>query len=466
MANLKLDTLPLTSLKGVGPALAKKFEQLGISSVEDLLFHLPLRYEDRTKITPIRQAHLGQVVQLEGEIGSSSIQFGRRRSLQCVLVDKTGIIHLRFFHFSAAQKNSLAEGTRIRCYGEVRRGRSGLEIYHPEYRVLQAGQEEPVPDTFTAIYPSTEGLQQGRLRNVINQALSLLDRADELQDFLPTDLVKRFKLFGLTESIKLIHRPPLDAPLEWMNSDTNPGAQRLAFEELLAHRLCMRQFKSLYAQRNAPAFTGGADLIQSFRGNLPFQLTGAQEAAFAEIAADLGRDTPMLRLLQGDVGSGKTVVAALSALTCIASGFQAALMAPTEILAEQHYNNFRNWFEPLGIKLGWLSGKTKGAERKQILADLESGDCQLLIGTHALFQDQVTYRSLGLSKLFSLETVLRTFIQCKFQGIPDFFIRSTISHQIPEINYSASIKACSKRSLWRNSNSVTGSTKASRVGRD
>ena len=396
MASLKLDALPLTYLKGVGPALAKKFKQLGISSVEDLLFHLPLRYEDRTKITPIRQARMGQLVQLEGEIGSSSILFGRRRSLQCVLVDKTGIIHLRFFHFSAAQKNSLAEGTRIRCYGEPRRGRSGLEIYHPEYRVLQPGQEEPVADTFTAIYPTTEGLQQGRLRNVINQALQLLDKADDLQDFVPAQLIEQFQLAGLTESIKLIHRPPLDAPLEWMNSDTNPGAQRLAFEELLAHRLCMRQFKSLYAQNNAPAFKQGAELTQSFRNNLPFQLTAGQEQAFAEIEADLGRETPMLRLLQGDVGSGKTVVSALSALKCLASGYQVALMAPTEILAEQHYDNFRAWFEPLGIAVGWLSGKTKAAQRKQVLTSLENGDCQVLVGTHALFQDKVNYRALGL----------------------------------------------------------------------
>ena len=396
MTTQSLESLPLTRLKGVGTALERKFSQLGISSVEDLLFHLPLRYEDRTRITAIRQARLGEFVQLEGEIGSTTLQFGRRRSLQCLMVDSTGVIHLRFFHFSAAQKNALAEGARIRCYGEVRRGRSGLEIYHPEYRILKAGQEEPVPDTFTAVYPTTDGLQQGRMRGVIKQALSLLDQAGGLKENLPLEIIRQFKLFGLTESIKLIHRPPLDAPLEWMNADTNPGAKRLAFEELLAHRLCMRRFKTLYAQRQAPALKEGGKLVKQFEKTLPFELTTSQRQVSAEIEADLMTSAPMLRLLQGDVGSGKTLVAALSALRCLSSGFQVALMAPTEILAEQHCMSFRTWFGPLGIRVGWLSGKTRAAERKQVLQELTSGECQLLIGTHALFQDQVEYRSLGL----------------------------------------------------------------------
>ena len=396
MTTQSLESLPLTRLKGVGPALERKFSQLGISSIEDLLFHLPLRYEDRTRITPIRQARLGEFVQLEGQIGSTSVQFGRRRSLQCVMVDSTGTIHLRFFHFSAAQKNALAEGVRIRCYGEVRHGRSGLEIYHPEYRILKAGQEEPVPDTFTAVYPTTDGLQQGRMRGVISQALSLLDQAGGLNDCLPPEIIRQFKLFGLTESIRLVHRPPLDAPLEWINADTNPGAKRLAFEELLAHRLCMRRFKTLYAQRRAPALTQGGELVKQFEKTLPFELTTSQRQVTAEIEADLMTSTPMLRLLQGDVGSGKTLVAALSALRCLSSGFQVALMAPTEILAEQHCVSFRAWFEPLGIRVGWLSGKTRAAERKQVLQELTSGECQLLIGTHALFQDRVHYKSLGL----------------------------------------------------------------------
>jgi len=396
MTSQLLESLPLTHLKGVGPALERKFGQLGITSIEALLFHLPLRYEDRTRITAIRQAQLGEFMQLEGKIGSTSVQFGRRRSLQCAVVDSTGVINLRFFHFSAAQKNALTPGARIRCYGEVRRGRSGLEIYHPEYRILKAGKEEPVPDIFTAIYPTTEGLKQGRIRDVIKQALSLLDQAEGLKDCLPEEIIKQFNLFRLTESIKLIHRPPLDSPLEWMSSNANPGARRLAFEELLAHRLCMRRFKALFAQRRAPVLREGSELIKRFEGSLPFKLTASQRQASAEIMDDLMTSTPMLRLLQGDVGSGKTLVAALSSLRCLASGFQVALMAPTEILAEQHCVSFRAWFEPFGIKVGWLSGKTRAAERKQVLQQLLSGECQLLIGTHALFQDQVLYKSLGL----------------------------------------------------------------------
>ncbi|MCG8413822.1 MAG: ATP-dependent DNA helicase RecG [Pseudomonadales bacterium] len=396
MAALNLEQLSLTRLKGVGPALEEKFRQLGIHNVQDLLFHLPLRYEDRTKIHPIRSARVGNVVQLQGEVVSNAIQFGRRRSLHCVLSDGSGLISLRFFHFSAAQKNSLAPGTQIRCYGEVRRGRSGMEIYHPEYKVLRADQEEPIADQLTAIYPTTEGLQQGRLRNVINQALDLLDNSEELVDYLPAAVIKKFSLPPLTESIKLIHRPPIDAPLSWVEAGSNPGQQRLAFEELLSHRLCMRRFKRFNEQQVAPALTDTTELTAQFLSSLQFELTGAQQRAYSEIAQDLSSVSPMLRLLQGDVGSGKTVVSALAALKAISNGYQVALMAPTEILAEQHYMNFMQWLDPLGIRVGWLSGKTKAATRKSTLADLASGTTQLIIGTHALFQESVDYQKLGL----------------------------------------------------------------------
>lgn len=396
MSGLHLENLSLTTLKGVGPALEQKFVQLGITCVQDLLFHLPLRYEDRTKIHSIRSAKIGSTVQLEGEIASSNIQFGRRRSLHCVLTDGSGLISLRFFHFSAAQKNSLAPGTRIRCYGEVRRGRSGLEIYHPEYKVLTQGQEEPITDKLTAIYPTTDGLQQGRLRNVINQALDLLDKAENLQDFLPSSVTERFGLQSLTESIRLIHRPPIDAPLSWVEAGHNPGQQRLAFEELLAHRLCMRQFKRLNDQQQAPALPIVGDSKQVFVSSLPFQLTSGQQQAISEIEHDLGKQCPMLRLLQGDVGSGKTVVAAIAALAAVSNGYQVALMAPTEILAEQHFLNFSQWMGPLRIKLGWLSGKTKGTMRKESLQQISNGEAQLIIGTHALFQDEVHFHKLGL----------------------------------------------------------------------
>ncbi len=396
MTRLQLDQTSLTRLKGVGPALEKKFNQLGIYKVQDLLFHLPLRHEDRTRIHKISSARIGSTVQLEGEIASSAIQFGRRRSLHCVITDGSGIISLRFFHFSASQKNALATGKRIRCYGEVRHGRNGMEIYHPEYKLLDEEQDLPVADTFTPIYPTTEGLQQGRLRNVIGQAVDLLQDAEDLVDYLPAGLVQQRELMPLKDAILLIHRPPLDAPVSWSESHTHPGQQRLAFEELLAHRLCMRRYKRLSDQQQAPAFEDKGSLSSVFLQSLPFELTGAQHNAIAEINKDLAGKHPMLRLLQGDVGSGKTVVAARCALTAIENGFQVAVMAPTEILAEQHLYNFAQWFEPLGVKVGWLSGKSKGSKRKEILEQLANNECQIVIGTHALFQEGVRYGRLGL----------------------------------------------------------------------
>ncbi len=391
-----IDQIPLTRLKGVGPALEKKFNQLGIYNVQDLLFHVPLRYEDRTKISLIGKVNIGDQVQLQGEIVNSAIQFGRRRSLHCVIRDNTGFINLRFFHFSATQKEALRTGKQVRCFGEARRGRSGLEMYHPEYRILEDPENEPVADSLTPNYPTTEGLQQGRLRNVARQALEILEDSGQVQDYLPPDLTHQLGLQSLTEAIKLIHRPPIDTALSWTTEAINPGLRRLAFEELLAHRLCMRRFRNDSKKQSAPQLQADDKLISRYLQNLPFTLTGGQQKAYLQIAQDLASVCPMLRLLQGDVGSGKTVVAALSALHAIGSGYQATLMAPTEILAEQHLLNFRNWFAPLGISVGWLSGKSKGSERRQILDSLAEGSCQLLIGTHALFQNDVAYLRLGL----------------------------------------------------------------------
>lgn len=396
MAKTSLDEIPLTKLKGVGPALEKKFQQLDINNVQDLLFHLPYRYEDRTRVTEIAKINVGEHVQIQGEIVSSNIQFGRRRSLHCVVQDGSGFLSLRFFHFSAAQKQSLAMGNRVRCYGEARRGRTGIELYHPEYKILTDFDELPVEDSLTPIYPATEGLQQARLRNVINQALALIENSPVIKDYLPPELIEKLELEGLTEAIRLLHKPPIDAPLSWVNAGLNPGQKRLAFEELLAHRLCMRRMRNVSNLQRAPQLQADDSLISQYLKSLSFTLTGAQQRAYQEISKDLNGACPMLRLLQGDVGSGKTVVAALTALHAISSGFQAAIMAPTEILAEQHLLNFQQWFTPLGIKVGWLSGKTKGKARTTLLQNLESGQCQLLIGTHALFQDDVVYQKLGL----------------------------------------------------------------------
>ena len=404
-ASQQLDQIPVTRLKGVGAALEKKLNSISIYTLQDLLFHLPFRYEDRSRVADIGSLSVGECAQIQGEVLNTDIQFGRRRSLRCTVKDSSGFITLRFFHFSNAQKNSLAVGSQVRCYGEVRRGKSGLELFHPEYRVVRENEDIVVEDCLTAIYPTTEGLGQGRLRSLATQALAFLPNDAEtqetlvtnsaLQELMPIELIERFKLNSLVDAIKLIHRPPLEAPLGWLSDGKSPGQRRLSFEELLAHRLCMRRFKSAAQQQPAPRFTNSPELVTKFLEALPFTLTNGQLRAYKEIGDDLARACPMLRLLQGDVGSGKTVVAALSALHAIAAGYQVAIMAPTELLAEQHFANFCQWLEPLGINVGWLSGKTKGKARTLQLTSVANGDCQLLVGTHALFQDEVVYTKLG-----------------------------------------------------------------------
>lgn len=390
-----LDAMSPARLKGVGPALEKKLAAIGITSIQDLLFHLPLRYEDRTRITLAARAQIGEYMQFEGEVTSCDLQFGKRRSLRCSLRDSSGSMTLRFFHFSAVQKDSLAVGTQLRVYGEVKHGRAGFELFHPEYKPLSQASQE-VSDTLTPIYPTTEGLMQPRLRSIIGQAVELVVGKDAIEDYLPADLVAKFNLASLTEAIKQIHRPTADAFGGWDRDAPNPGRDRLAFEELLTHRLSLRRLRDDAAAKAAPQFVGENQLIRGFLSALPFELTGGQQRAFAEISEDLARPTPMLRLLQGDVGSGKTVVAALSALRAIDAGYQVALMAPTEILAEQHAVNFRQWFEPLGIEVGWHSGKQKGKPRAEQLERVSAGFCQILVGTHALFQGEVSYAKLGL----------------------------------------------------------------------
>ncbi len=404
VASQQLDKIPVTRLKGVGAALESKLNSIGVYNLQDLLFHLPFRYEDRTRIAAIGSISAGETVQVQGEVLTTDIQFGRRRSLGCTIRDSSGFLTLRFFHFSNAQKNSLAVGSQVRCYGEVRRGRSGLELFHPEYRVVREGEDIVVEDCLTAIYPATEGLGQARLRSIANQALAYLPKAEAsnqipgsaLQELLPRELIDQFELPPLHDAIRLIHRPPIEAPLSWISEGKNPGQHRLSFEELLAHRLCMRRFKSDSQQQAAPQLSDSPTLTKNFLEQLPFTLTNGQQRAYREIRDDLARACPMLRLLQGDVGSGKTVVAALSTLHAIADGYQVALMAPTELLAEQHFANFCQWFQTLDIEVGWLSGKTKGKARAQQLEAVANGDCQLLVGTHALFQDEVVYNKLGL----------------------------------------------------------------------
>jgi ATP-dependent DNA helicase RecG len=391
---------PLTMLKGVGPGIAARLAALHLHTLQDLLFHLPLRYQDRTRISPIAACRIGSELLLEGEVLGCEISFGRRRSLLCRIKDGTGLITLRFYHFSAAQKSALAPGTRVRCYGEVRGGTTGLELYHPEYQVLKTQESPPLEARLTPVYPVTEGLQQTRLRALVDQALNLLDSQLQLTDWLPAPLRQALGFASLAEALQFLHRPPVSARLhETLHSLANgqhPAQRRLAFEELLSHRLCLRRLRQQADQQSAPLLRAPGTLRAAFLRSLPFALTGAQQRVAQEIAADLGRERPMLRLLQGDVGSGKTLIAALAALQAVESGLQAAIMAPTELLAEQHHLNFTRWLEPLGLKVGWLSGKLKGRQREGQLQAMSNGEAQVVVGTHALFQAQVQFARLGL----------------------------------------------------------------------
>lgn len=390
-----LDKIPVTQLKGVGVQLANKLAKLGIQTIQDVLFHLPLRYMDRTRITPIGSVQPNTEVVIEGEIRGCDLVFGRRRSLMCRLQDNTGMITLRFFHFSNAQRQNLKTGSHIRCYGEVKRGSSGLEIYHPEYQFIDQQHPQPLQQHLTAVYPATEGISQQRLRIIAGQALGLM-KQHQLTELLPDVLNQS----SLTEAIAFIHEPPKTAPVDQLANGDHPAQQRLAFEELLAHHLSLLQLRQNIQQHGAPALSCNKNdetLRMAFLNSLAFKLTDAQQRVSDEIKADLAKPIPMLRLVQGDVGSGKTVVAALAALQAVAVGKQAAIMAPTEILAEQHRNSFQAWLEPLGIQLAWLTGKVKGKARERQLSMIKDGTAQVVVGTHALFQDEVEFNDLALT---------------------------------------------------------------------
>jgi ATP-dependent DNA helicase RecG len=383
----------LTELRGVGPALASKLAKLGANTPEDLLFVLPLRYEDRTRITPIGSLMLGQRAVVEAEIELTEVAYRGRRVMLSRISDGTGSLQLRFFYFSNTQQQGLARGKRVRCYGEVRRGPGGFEMVHPEYKLLNASNSQ-LDEHLTPVYPSTEGVQQGRLRNLINQ---VLDQQQPISDFLPAHLIKEHALPTLVEAITYLHRPPKDAQLDELSAGRHPAQQRLAMEEILAHHLSLRQIRQRAERLKAepmPAIPDSA--VEHFIQNLPFSLTSDQQTALTVIRDDLTRPHPMMRLLQGDVGCGKTVVAAAAALHAVSAGYQAALMAPTELLAEQHRDNLQAWFKPLGIEIGWLSGALKSAQRTQAYAAIATGQAQVIVGTHALFQEGLEYAKLGL----------------------------------------------------------------------
>ena len=393
-----LDTVPVTVLKGVGPRVAGRLERLGIRTIQDVLFHLPLRYEDRTRVVPMGTLRPGDQVVVEGEIDLAEVRFGRRRSLLVRISDGTGSLTLRFFHFNAAQQAGFVRGSGIRCYGEVRAGPLTAEMIHPEYRLLLAGTETPVEEHLTPVYPTTEGVHQLTLRSITAQALQYLDdtASTRLTDWLPARLIAPFKMTTLPAALRYVHRPPSRASIELLAEGRHPAQQRLAFEELLAHHLSLRRVRLRAQHTRAPVIANDNGLVREFITSLPFVLTAAQQRVYREICEDLMRHHPMARLVQGDVGSGKTVVAACSALTAVQAGYQVALMAPTELLAEQHFGSFLGWLEPLGIAVVWHGGKSRGRERANALQAIRNGAAAIAVGTHALFQEEVEFDHLGL----------------------------------------------------------------------
>ena len=391
-AEESLATLPITQLKGVGAKVAEKLAKIGLNTVQDVLFHLPSRYEDRTRIYTIGDCRPFTHVSILGEVMSADIQYGKKRMLVVKLSDGTGTITLRFFHFGTLQRNMMTPGNELRCFGEIRTGKWGLEMMHPEFKLIEADTEE-LEETLTPVYPTTEGVKQLTLRNLTEQALAMLDKG-ALNDLLPDGMYSQ--QVSLADALKLVHRPPPSVAVEQLEDGKHPAQMRLILEELLAQHLSVLKIRQQSDAQPGIAIDVDNGLIDKLLGNLPFSPTGAQQRVVAEIQQDMRQPRPMMRLVQGDVGSGKTLVAALAALSAIGAGYQVALMAPTELLAEQHANNFSQWLEPLGIQVGWLAGKLKGKAREQVLENLANGTIQMLVGTHAIFQEQVTYSQLAL----------------------------------------------------------------------
>jgi ATP-dependent DNA helicase RecG len=386
---------PVTALRGVGDALASRLGALGVASTQDLLFLLPLRYEDRTRVVPLGELRAGQRASVEGEVLLTEVAFRGRRQMLCKIADGSGFLTLRFFYFTAQQQQGLARGARIRCFGEARKGPKGLEFVHPEYRRVDPNAAADAEEHLTPIYPGTEGVTQGRLRQLVRLALDQT-AANDPHDWLPAALLADAQLPSLRAALIYVHRPPADAPVDLLMTWRHPAQRRLAFEELLAHQLSLKLLRRrIQSDPGWPLASNGA-LKANLLKALPFRMTAAQSRVLLEIEDDLAKPKPMLRLVQGDVGCGKTLVAALAATQAIALQRQVALMAPTELLADQHAQNFRRWFEPLGVTVALLSGRQTGKARATILEGIRAGHAPLVIGTHALFQESVEFASLAL----------------------------------------------------------------------
>jgi ATP-dependent DNA helicase RecG len=395
VAGNDIGLVAVSTLAGVGPALSEKLARLGIARLQDLWFHLPREYEDRTRITPIRAVQAGTRAQVEGRVEAVERGFRYRPQLRVAIGDDSQrTLMLRFFHFRGAQAQQFVPGTWVRCYGDVREGNNGLEMVHPSYQRIGEHDVGRAQDTLTPIYPAVEGLGQASLAKLIDRAMDRLPADAELE-LLPAELLAQFALPSLRAALRTMHRPEPGADTEALLQGRHPAQQRLAFEELLAHQLSLRLQRIAVRRHGALALPAPQTLAPALQSRLPFRLTGAQQRVLDRIRADLARAEPMLRLVQGDVGSGKTVVAALAAAQAIEAGAQVALMAPTELLAEQHYGAFRAWFEPLGVEVVWLAGKIKGRARRDALQRIADG-AGMVVGTHALVQEGVDFRRLAL----------------------------------------------------------------------
>lgn len=391
---------PVGILTGIGAQTANRLQKLGLCTLQDLIFHLPLRYEDRTRVYPICALKPGMTVLISGKVEFIDVLPRGRKGLVCRISDGTGFINLKFFHFTASQHNSLKPGTLISCFAEVRYGFAGFEMVHPEYKVI-ANPDQCITETrLTPVYPLTEGLSQNVIRKAVKQALDLCSQQPELlTDWIPEAILKKYRYPALADAIQTLHAPDESVSIDALQNGSVPALKRLAFEELLTHFLTLRATRNKTKAWQAPAFSVDATAKAStahFINSLPFKLTGAQQRVITEIEADCRLQHPMMRLVQGDVGSGKTIVSAYAALLALTAGYQVAVMAPTELLAEQHFRNFTAWFEGFQTQVVYLTGQLKGNARKAVLQGLEEGTANIIIGTHALFQDSVNFHCLGL----------------------------------------------------------------------
>lgn len=396
---LQLNALKVTHLKGVGARMSERLAKVGVRTVQDLLFHLPRIYQDRTRIRPVASLQDHDWAVIDVSVMQSDVRFGKRRSFQCQVSDVTGKLTLIFFNFNAHQQQQLTAGTTIRCFGQVRVTAFGRQMVHPEYDVLKLDEPPADANTLTPIYPSTDGIGQKQWQKLTEQALSLLHERGVLEELIPESLRRTEQIADLATALQYLHRPPTDADTKALEAGKHPFQQRLAFEELLAHQCAMLRLRDKTQQVPAPSFAPDVcqqHYLDDFFKQLPFQCTNAQRRVIDEVLTDLCESKPMLRLVQGDVGAGKTVIAAAAALRAVEAGYQVALMAPTEILAEQHFQTLRTWCEPLNVRCAWLTGKLNAGEKREVSRQIAEHAADICIGTHALFQDSVNFAKLGL----------------------------------------------------------------------